>query len=159
MRERAGDVELLARHFWARELKRAGKRATLGDATIEVLARYPWPGNVRELQNVVARLIVAAPRRGQVGPDLLPAAVRERPADARPTLAEARETFERGFVRAALTRNSGRPTAAARELGISRQDWPSWSSGSGSTGTCRDGQPCLPIADNSCSSHGCMTSS
>ncbi len=121
LRERAGDVELLARHFWARELKRAGKSATLGDATIEILVRYAWPGNVRELQNVVARLVVAAPRRGRVGPDLLPASVRERPADARPTLAEARETFERGFVRAALRRNNGRPTAAARELGISRQ--------------------------------------
>ena len=78
LRDRPSDVELLARHFWARELKRADKRATLGDATIEVLVRYPWPGNVRELQNVVARLVVAAPRRGQVGPGLLPAAVRER---------------------------------------------------------------------------------
>ncbi len=121
LRDRPSDVELLARHFWARELKRADKRATLGDATIEVLVRYPWPGNVRELQNVVARLVVAAPRRGQVGPGLLPAAVRERPADAPPTLAEAREAFERGFVRAALRRNDGRPTVAARELGISRQ--------------------------------------
>ncbi len=121
LRDRAGDVELLARHFWVRELKRAGKRATLGDATVEILARYPWPGNVRELQNVVAQLVVAAPRRGQVGPELLPAVVRERPADARPTLAEAREAFERGFVQAALRRNDGRPTGAARELGISRQ--------------------------------------
>ncbi len=121
LRDRAGDVELLVRHFWARELKRAGKRAALGDATIEVLVRYPWPGNVRELQNVVARLVVAAPRRGQVGPGLLPAAVRERPAAARPTLAEAREAFERGFVHSALRRNDGRPTVAARELGISRQ--------------------------------------
>ena len=121
LRDRPSDVELLARHFWARELKRADKRATLGDATIEVLVRYPWPGNVRELQNVVARLVVAAPRRGQVGPGLLPAAVRERPADAPPTLAEAREAFERGFVRAALRRSDGRPTVAARELGISRQ--------------------------------------
>lgn len=121
LRDRTGDVELLARHFWSRELKRAGKRATLGDATIDVLVRYPWPGNVRELQNVVARLVVAAPRRGQAGPGLLPATVRERSADARPTLAEAREAFERGFVRAALSRNDGRPTAAARELGISRQ--------------------------------------
>ena len=121
LRDRAGDVELLARHFWARESKRAGKRATLGDATIEVLTRYAWPGNVRELQNVVAGLVVAAPRRGPVAPDLLPAAVREGPVDARPTLAEAREAFERGFVHAALRRNDGRPTAAARELGISRQ--------------------------------------
>ncbi len=121
LRDRAGDVALLARHFWARESKRAGKRATLDDATIEVLVRYAWPGNVRELQNVVARLVVAAPRRGRVDPGLLPAAVREGPADARPTLAEAREAFERGFVRAALSRNDGRPTAAASELGISRQ--------------------------------------
>ena len=121
LRDRPGDVELLARHFWTRESERAGKRATLDAGTIESLVRYPWPGNVRELQNVVARLVVAAPRRGPVAPALLPAAVRERPADTRPTLADAREAFERDFVRAALRRNDGRPTAAARELGISRQ--------------------------------------
>ncbi len=121
LRERAGDVELLVRHFWALELGRAGKRATLAADTLAALARYPWPGNVRELQNITARLAVQAPRRGAVGPEALPAPVREHTVSRTETLAEARCAFERRFVRAALARTGGRPGAAADELGLSRQ--------------------------------------
>ena len=80
-----------------------------------------WPGNVRELQNVVARLVVAAPRRGVVGAGALPAAVRACADEQPQTLAVARLAFERRFVHAALVRNGGRPVAAAGELGLSRQ--------------------------------------
>ena len=121
LRERAGDVELLVRHFWALELDRTGKRATLAARTLAALARYPWPGNVRELQNVTARLAVEAPRRGLVGPEVLPAPIREHAASVPETLAAARSAFERRFVRAALARTGGRPGAAADELGLSRQ--------------------------------------
>ena len=121
LRERAGDVELLARHFWAREQGRAGKRAALGPQTLAALRRYHWPGNVRELQNVTARMVVAAPRRGCLGLDALPAAIRECADTVPETLADARLAFERRFVRSALARNGGRPGAAAEELGLSRQ--------------------------------------
>ncbi len=121
LRERVGDVEILARHFWALELGRAGKRATLAGATLAALSRYHWPGNVRELQNMTARLVVAAPRRGTVGPEALPALIREHAATRPETLAAARSAFERRFVRAALARTGGRPGAAADELGLSRQ--------------------------------------
>ena len=121
LRDRPGDVELLARHFWAGESARAGKRATLGAATVEAMVRYAWPGNVRELQNVVARLAVDAPRRGPVGPGALPDAVRGVGGAAPATLLDARQAFDRRFVRAALGRTGGRPVIAARELGISRQ--------------------------------------
>ena len=121
LRERIGDVELLLRHFWTRELKRAGKRAVLDPAALDALRRYRWPGNVRELQNVVARLVVAAPRRGVVGAGALPAAVRACADEQPQTLAVARLAFERRFVHAALVRNGGRPVAAAGELGLSRQ--------------------------------------
>ena len=121
LRARTGDVELLVRHFWARELGRTGKRATLAAPALAALRRYHWPGNVRELQNVAARMAVAAPRRGSVGPETLPDEIRGG-ADTPPqTLAEARQAFEQRFVRAALARNGGRPGAAARELGLSRQ--------------------------------------
>lgn len=121
LRDRPGDVALLARHFWARESVRVGKRATLGAATVEAMVRYAWPGNVRELQNVVARLAVDAPRRGPVGPGALPDTVRGAAAEEPATLIDARQAFERRFVRAALSRTGGRPVTAARELGISRQ--------------------------------------
>ena len=121
LRDRGGDVELLARHFWAAAQGRTGKRTTLGAEALAALRRYHWPGNVRELQNVTARLVVGAARRGRVGPEALPDAIRAC-ADAVPeTLADARLAFERRFVRSALARNGGRPGAAAEELGLSRQ--------------------------------------
>ena len=85
------------------------------------LTAHEWPGNVRELQNVLAALAVAAPEHGEVGPDLLPAAIRRAAEERRPTLAEARRAFDRAFVRAALARAGGRRSRAARALGVSRQ--------------------------------------
>ena len=53
LRERAGDVELLASHFWA-EL--AGDDA-IPRELLHLWGDYPWPGNVRELRNAVARRV------------------------------------------------------------------------------------------------------
>jgi DNA-binding NtrC family response regulator len=70
---------------------------------------------------VTARLAVEAPRRAAIGPEALPASIREH-AESRPeTLVAARLAFDRRFVRAALVRTGGRPGAAADELGLSRQ--------------------------------------
>ena len=121
LRRRAEDIGPLARHFWTRALTLTGGRATLGAATVNVLVRYTWPGNVRELQNVVAALAVRAPRRGIVGPTLLPAEIASY-QDSNPlTLVAARREFARRYVRAAMQRAGGRISLAARELGLSRQ--------------------------------------
>jgi DNA-binding NtrC family response regulator len=56
LRERPGDVPLLARHF----LDRFGPRKQLTPRALEVLSRYAWPGNVRELQMVVQRAALLA---------------------------------------------------------------------------------------------------
>ena len=59
LRERSGDVEILARHFvdrYCREMKKPLLR--LSPDAVEVLRGYPWPGNVRELQNCVERAVI-----------------------------------------------------------------------------------------------------
>jgi DNA-binding NtrC family response regulator len=59
LRERAGDVEILARHFidrFCRELKK--KPLALSPEAIDELGRYSWPGNVRELQNCIERAVI-----------------------------------------------------------------------------------------------------
>jgi transcriptional regulator with PAS, ATPase and Fis domain len=77
---------------------------------------------VRELQNVLASVMVAAPARGVIGPQVLPAHITRAAAiGARSTLAEARRSFEARYVRAAMARAGGRTLVAARELGVSRQ--------------------------------------
>jgi DNA-binding NtrC family response regulator len=59
LRERPGDIELLARHFverFCRDLKK--KTLTLSTEAIDELRRYQWPGNVRELQNCIERAVI-----------------------------------------------------------------------------------------------------
>ena len=110
-----------ASHFWTQALTLTGGRATLSAATIEALTRYDWPGNVRELQNVIAALSVRAPRRGVIGPSLLPHEIGYSCAAGRRTLAVARRDFEGRYVRAAMQRAGGRRGLAAQDLGLTRQ--------------------------------------
>src|SRR5262249_55641097 len=59
LRERPGDVELLAAHFCRAHGEANGKPGvTLSSVALGLLAAQPWPGNVRQLQNFVERLIV-----------------------------------------------------------------------------------------------------
>jgi transcriptional regulator with PAS, ATPase and Fis domain len=122
LRERIEDIPLLANHLWRTLADRTGSRAALSPATIAALGAYNWPGNIRELQNVLASLLVSAPRGGLIGPSSLPAHVaRVAAIDRNATLATARKQFEERYVRAALARAGGRTATAARELGVSRQ--------------------------------------
>jgi len=59
LREREGDIPLLARHF-AQQFSRRMNRVieTIPSATMDALCRYHWPGNIRELQNVIERAVI-----------------------------------------------------------------------------------------------------
>jgi len=72
LRERAGDIPLLAHHF-VREFSAKHQMSVVGirDEACGVLERYPWPGNVRELRNVVERAVILA-RTGWVEESHLP---------------------------------------------------------------------------------------
>ena len=59
LRERPGDIPVLARYFverFCRDMKK--KTLTLSPAAFEQLQTYPWPGNVRELQNCIERAVI-----------------------------------------------------------------------------------------------------
>jgi DNA-binding NtrC family response regulator len=59
LRERDGDILLLARHFLTLYAEEEGKSFTDFDAeAIETLTRYAWPGNIRELQNVLRNVVL-----------------------------------------------------------------------------------------------------
>ena len=124
LRDRAEDIPGLAHMFWRRVASESGTRATLGADALARLVRHPFPGNIRELQNVVAALAVLAPNRGRV----TASHVEQVLANTEPNapvpairLEAARMTIERRVVAAALVRNAGRRTAAARDLGLTRQ--------------------------------------
>ena len=62
LRERPGDIPLLATRFANRIAQEMGKEIRgLAPETVEMLQRYDWPGNVRELQHAVERAVILSP--------------------------------------------------------------------------------------------------
>ena len=125
LRQREGDVLLLARHFLD-EFCRAKGRAPLGlsrDAE-QALSAYPWPGNVRELRNLMERVcILCRTDRVTVADlDLQPASVATSPVSgaASRTLEEVRDASEKSALEQCLKRHRWNVSEAARELGIPR---------------------------------------
>ncbi|MCC6162426.1 MAG: sigma 54-interacting transcriptional regulator [Acidobacteria bacterium] len=124
LRERREDIPELARHLWHDCTARVGSRARLEARVLDALSRQDWPGNVRQLQNTLAALAVRVPPRGRVTVDDLPPDARRTETTnylCRSGLEAARREFEATYVREALTRAGGRPSLAARDLGLTRQ--------------------------------------
>src|SRR5262249_46755298 len=85
LRERDGDVALLAEFFADRFAREFGKRIErISPDAMERLFAYSWPGNMRELSNVIERAVVLA--RGpqlEIAPELLSQAISAAPDAAR----------------------------------------------------------------------------
>jgi DNA-binding NtrC family response regulator len=59
LREREGDLALLAQHFLSELSKRYGKQfQAISDAALQRLVEAPWPGNVRQLYHIIERIVV-----------------------------------------------------------------------------------------------------
>ncbi len=76
LRERAGDISLLADHFLAKYCKEMKKERTLGQDAAAALRQYAWPGNVRELENAMERAVVLS-RQPTITVNDLPETLRE----------------------------------------------------------------------------------
>jgi DNA-binding NtrC family response regulator len=62
LRDRAGDIPLLVRHYVEKYAQRMKKRIeTIPEEAMAVLCRYSWPGNIRELQNLIERAVILTP--------------------------------------------------------------------------------------------------
>lgn len=133
LRDRSGDIALLAEHFlgkYASELGRPAPRLT--PQSLERLEFYAWPGNVRELENLMERAVVLS-QGDEITLEHLPANMaRERHVTAvreqkEPGGTEALslkthvETVERHLIEAALARSENNKAAAARLLEISER--------------------------------------
>jgi two-component system NtrC family response regulator len=117
LRERGEDIVFLAREFLQKYSAQNGRtKLVFAPDASRAMTRYSWPGNVRELQNRVKRAVIMANGSRVAAKDL----ELEHAAPSATTLRGARERVEREVVEQALKRNSGRITAAAADLGISR---------------------------------------
>ncbi len=146
LRERVGDILLLANHFAARmafELGREDVPEFTEEATT-ALERYPWPGNVRELKNVVERAVYrsdtslideivfdpfSSPYRRVSGAEAVDGEEAQGAPAARPEPAGSEQPLDRPFteavrdlevrlLKAALRRARFNQRAAARTLGL-----------------------------------------
>ncbi len=118
LRERGGDVALLAQAFLRKFASRDGHQNLKFDpGATRSLERHMWPGNVRELENRVKRAMIMSE-----GPKITPADLElsEETVPGLTSLKDAREALEREMVQNALRRSGGKISAAATELGISR---------------------------------------
>jgi DNA-binding NtrC family response regulator len=127
LRERPGDISILARQFLERFSRAAGKQPkALSPAALRMLQRYAWPGNVRELRNVVQRAFQFCPG-SQILPShvILPAATEERvPAtEFRYSKALVIERFEKDYIKNLLCKHKGNIARAAAEAGKDRRSF------------------------------------
>ncbi len=126
LRERREDIPELVGRFAARFAAEAGKpRPELSAEALTRLAAYPWPGNVRELQNIVERMVLMTPGPAIGVADLPPqiaapdrGAGRVAPVG---TLADARASFEREFLRGRLRQNDWNISRTAEAVGMARE--------------------------------------
>jgi two-component system, NtrC family, response regulator AtoC len=146
LRDRKGDVALLARHFLRKYASKYGRDVTeIADTTLMHLEEYDWPGNVRELENVMARAVIISqahvllPETVDLGSQPVfrrheelvtaetaggsPVTPQAAPTTATGglRLSDAIQQMEVDMIRKALHESGGNKTKAAQILGISRK--------------------------------------
>ena len=105
LRERTGDIPLLAEHFCEMYASRTGKPVEgLSAGAMDVLRRYDWPGNVRELANIIERAVLLT-RDGVLRPEHL--SIREAVENERPASFATLEAVQRRHIERALERTDG----------------------------------------------------
>ena len=118
LRERHGDVPLLAQHFVERSNQRFDTSARLTESGLKTLNEYTWPGNIRQLQHLIERLCILSS-----GARIDEFAVREAIASLEPEDAsnETLADTEAEQIRKVLAAAGGNKSRAAKILGIERK--------------------------------------
>ena len=126
LRERPGDLSLLAHHF-IETFSEKTESTVLSETTLKALQAYDWPGNVRELQNVIQRyatfntldFLEVAPAEAVKTESFEPVLTPELGANFK--LRSFLENFERRILLSAMQQENGNRTRAASILGTPRR--------------------------------------
>ncbi len=132
LREREGDIEVLAREFLQRFMQQhrtaAGVMPTFEPAAVAALMSYSWPGNVRELQNVIERAAALADgpviRLEHLPSNLRLASSEDSSMEGgsyKQVKQEVVRSFERNFLLELLQRHQWHMSNAAQEAGVDRK--------------------------------------
>jgi len=134
LRERREDIPQLVRHFIAEFSAEYGRRhKEVSREALDQLVALSWPGNIRELRNIIERLVIMTPGdrvdAHHVPAPLLglaPAATpAQRPAEALadfPSLADAREAFEKRYIWRKYQECGGNMSRTADALQVERSN-------------------------------------
>ena len=133
LRERREDIPELVAHFLARfAAERRIRTPDLSKDAMAALQAHEWPGNVRQLRNIIERTLILTPgdRVGCIEVDLLPAEIVDNQGSAGlggasmaimgSPLREARESFEREYLKIQIRRFSGNISRTASFIGMER---------------------------------------
>jgi DNA-binding NtrC family response regulator len=119
LRERGNDIIVLAEYFLRNYSRRYNKpELKISKHALDKLMSYSWPGNIRELQNTMEKAVILSDTEVLKPSDLyLRPTIQNDGNMTFPTLEEMEETM----IRQAIDKNNGNLTAAATQLGITRQ--------------------------------------
>jgi len=124
LRERGGDIVILADHFAEKFGASQGKRiARISTPAIDLLMSYHWPGNVRELENAIERAVILS-SDGVIHAYHLPPSLQSAESTGTgpaSTLDAALARLERELIVEALKMEDGNAAAAARRLGVTER--------------------------------------
>ena len=133
LRERREDIPELVSHFLARiAAERRMAAPTISEEAMAALQAHDWPGNVRQLRNIIERTLILAPgdRAARIEVDLLPPEVLDNQSAVSggntgmaimgSPLREAREAFEREYLKIQIRRFSGNISRTASFIGMER---------------------------------------
>jgi len=129
--QRREDIPALIDHFFARYANEQGvPPPEISPEAMTALQAYEWPGNVRQLRNVVERTVIMTPREklDRIDADMLPPEIlagrlqgdSNISAMMGVPLREARESFEREYLRVQIRRFSGNISKTAAFIGMER---------------------------------------
>ncbi len=133
LRERREDIPELANQFLARfAAERRIPAPTFNEEALAALQAHDWPGNIRQLRNIIERTVILAPceRVEVIEAEMLPPEILESQGQAGASsqammimgspLREARESFEREYLKIQIRRFSGNISRTASFIGMER---------------------------------------
>ncbi len=132
LRERKEDIQRLASHFLnyfcsqeSRDIK------SLSANALYALTQYNWPGNIRELKNLIERMVIMTPEK-MIEYEHLPASIKSTPFNQETDISigtisatsyrDAKELFEKQFLRQKLEENNWNISRTAEEIGLERSN-------------------------------------
>ncbi|MCA9554438.1 MAG: sigma 54-interacting transcriptional regulator [Myxococcales bacterium] len=116
LRERADDLDILAKYFLVRESESMARNMKgFTKSCLVAMRKYRWPGNVRELENRIKKAVVLAERPLITADDL---DIQESDVEEILSLADAKERFQTRYINKVLELNGGNRTKTARDLGV-----------------------------------------